>query len=86
MRAQEIQEHVRKRPFVPIRVFLSDDSRHDVRHPEFIFVMQREIVIGAPSRGDGIPESAVYIDPIHITRIEPINGREARRIRRRSSS
>jgi hypothetical protein len=78
MRAQEIHAHVRKRPFVPIRVFLSDGSRHDVRHPEFILVTQREVVIGTPSRGDQIPETTVYIDPIHITRIEPINGKKRR--------
>ena len=78
MRAQEIHAHARKRPFVPIRLFLSDGSSHDVRHPEFILVMQREVVIGTPARGDEIPERAVYIDPIHITRIEPINGKRRR--------
>ncbi|HLF95316.1 MAG TPA: hypothetical protein VJB14_17750 [Planctomycetota bacterium] len=61
---------------MPIRLFLSDGSRHDVRHPEFIFVMQREIVIATASRGGDIPERAVFIDPIHITRIEPINGKK----------
>ena len=75
MRALEIQEHVRKRPFAPFRVFLSDGSAHDVRHPEFILVMQREIIIGLPTHGDEIPERKVFIDPIHITRIEPINGK-----------
>ncbi len=78
MRAQEIHAHVRKRPFVPIRVFLSDGSRHDVRHPEFILVMQREVVIATPSRGEELPERAVYIDPIYITRIEPLNGKKRR--------
>jgi hypothetical protein len=76
VRALEVQPHVRKRPFVPIRIFLSDGSKHDVRHPEFIFVTQREIAIGTPSHGDEIPERSVYIDPIHITRIEPINGKK----------
>ncbi len=75
MKAIEVQEHVRKRPFVPIRIFLSDGAKHDVRHPEFIFGTQRETGIGLPSQGDEIPERSVYIAPIHITRIEPINGK-----------
>ena len=78
MRAQEIHAHSCKRPFVPIRVFLSDGSWHDVRHPEFIFVMQREVVIGTASQGGEFPERAAYIDPIHITRVEPINGKRHR--------
>ena len=69
---------MRRRPFVPIRLFLSDGPAHDVRHPEFILIMQREVWIGTPSRGEEIPERAVYIDPIHITRIEPINGKRGR--------
>lgn len=75
MRAQEVQVHTRKRPFAPFRVFLFDGSSHDVRHPEFIFIAQREIWVGTPSRAEQIPETAVYIDPVHITRIEPINGK-----------
>jgi len=75
MRAQEIQGHVRKRPFVPFLVFLSDGSSHEVRHQEFILITQREVAIATPSRADEIPERSVYIDPIHITRIEPINGK-----------
>ena len=78
MRAQEVHAHTRKLPFVPIRVFVSDGSPHDVRHPEFILITQRETVIGTPSRGDKIPETTVYIDPVHITRIEPINGKKRR--------
>lgn len=78
MRAQEIQAHMRKRPFVPIRVFLSDGSSHDVRHPEFMLVMQREVIIGILPVGAEIPEHAVYIDPVHITRIEPIDGKRGR--------
>jgi len=82
MRAQEIQEHVRRRPFVAFRVFLSDGSSHDVRHPEFALVMQREVIIGLPNRGDEIPDRKVFIDPVHITRIEPINGKRHAKVRK----
>ena len=80
----EIHEHARRRPFVPFRVFLSDGSGHVVRHPDFIFVMQREVVIGIASGAQEIPGAGVYIDPIHITRIEPIGARRSRTKPRRT--
>ena len=51
MRAQEIQARVRTQPFVPIRVFVSDGAYYDVRHPEFILITLREVVIGTQKHG-----------------------------------
>ena len=77
MTPESIQEHLRRQPFRPFRVFLSDGSEYAVRHPEMVVVMRREVVIALPQRGRQLPERAVYCDPLHITRIEPINGRGA---------
>jgi len=83
MRPDEIREHLRKQPFQPIRVIVSDGSHYDVRHPEFMFVTRTEIVIGLGG-DDALPERKAYVDPIHITRIEPLpNGRARRAGRRR---
>ena len=45
-----------------------------MRHPELMFVGRTEVVIGLDPGTDVIPERSVYCDPIHVTRIEPING------------
>ena len=74
MRADEISKHLRRQPFRPIRVYVSDGSSYDVRHPELMFVSRSEVVIGLNPGTDVIPERSVYCDPVHITRIEPING------------
>jgi hypothetical protein len=74
MRADEISKHLRRQPFRPIRVYVSDGSAYDVRHPELMFVSRSEVVIGLDPGTDVIPERSVYCDPVHITRIEPING------------
>jgi hypothetical protein len=74
---ETIQEHLRRQPFQPFRVFLSDGSAHDVRHPEMVLVMRREVIIAVPQQDQELPEHAVYCDPLHITRIEPINGKGA---------
>ena len=79
MRAQRILAHLRKQPFVPIRVFVSDGATYDVRHPEMAAVSSVEVVIGLEPFEEDVPQRFAYCDPIHITRIEPINGRKAKR-------
>lgn len=83
MRPDEIRAHLRKEPFTPIRVYISDGSHYEVRHPEMMFVTRAEIVIGLDSENGDIPERSVYCDPLHITRIEPINGKNTTRKKRR---
>ena len=79
MRPDEIREHLRKQPFQPIRLFVSDGPHYDVRHPELMFVTRTEVVIGLDAKKNGLPERSAYIDPVHITRIESINGTKAPR-------
>jgi hypothetical protein len=82
MRADEISKHIRRQPFRPLRVYISDGSSYDVRHPELMYVSRTEVVIGLEPGDDVIPERSVYCDPVHITRIEPINGETGTAARR----
>lgn len=79
MRAEQIRNHLRKQPYVPIRVFLSDGSAYDVRHPEMAAVSRTELVIGLDPSEDELPERFAYCDPVHVTRIEPIDGSRPQR-------
>ncbi|MEK6798590.1 MAG: hypothetical protein AABZ12_06480 [Planctomycetota bacterium] len=83
MRADEIRAHVRRHPFQPIRVFVSDGSFYDVLHHDFMLVGRTEVIIGLSSSPDEFPDKKAYLDPVHITRIEPINGKRVRTRRRR---
>jgi len=74
MTPEDIREHLREQPFEPFRVFLSDGSAHEVRHPEMMLVMRRKVIIALPRPGEEFARRAVYCDPLHITRIEPIDG------------
>ena len=73
MRPDEIRAHLRREPFRPIRIYISDGSSYDVRHPELMFVSRAEVVIGLDAGDDELPERSVYCDPLHITRIEPVD-------------
>ena len=74
MRASEILVHQRTRPFRAIRIHLSDGASYEVRHPEMMAVTTSVIFIAQPPEKDGVPERSVYCDPLHVTRIEPIDG------------
>ena len=85
MRLQAIQAHLRKRPFVPLRVFLSTGETHEVRHPKMMWLSRIEVGIALePTNGpvlgeDDIPDRFAYCDPVHIVKLEPINDRAGKR-------
>ncbi len=84
MRPNDIIAHLRKEPFQPVRIFISDGKSYDVGHPEMMMVGRSEVVIGLQSDGDEVYDCFAYCDPVHITRIEPIDGRRGHRERKRS--
>ena len=75
MRPDEIRKHLRRQPFRPFRLFLSNGLSYDVRHPELMYVSRTEVVIALELGEDDMPERSAYCDPIHITNIEPLNDR-----------
>lgn len=77
MRPLQIREHVMARPFRPIRLHISDGASYDIRHPEMAFVTATQVMIALRLAEDGLPDQVVFCDPVHITRIEPINGNTA---------
>lgn len=84
MRPNDIITHLSKQPFLPVRIFISDGKSYDIGHPEMMMVGRTEVVIGLQSEGDEVYDRFAYCDPVHITRIEPINGRRAPRKPKRS--
>ncbi len=74
MVAEQILELIRREPFEPFRVYVSDGASYDVMHPELMAVSKRIVVIIYYPNGyrNGDSERWVYCDPVHITRIEPV--------------
>ena len=73
MSPQTIQKRLLQHPFQPFRVYLSDGSTYEVRQAEMALVLEREVIIALPKPGQEIARRAVSCDPLHITRIEPID-------------
>ncbi len=74
MRMQELQDTLKKTPFEPFRIRLSDGQSYDVRHPEFAGLTRHSLYVGVSPDEDDAPERMVQCDLLHVVTIEPING------------
>jgi len=85
MRVADIKAHLRRQPFQPVRIGVSDQSHIDIRHPELVLVGKTEITIGLPDGESDVYERLMHVDPVHITPIEtlPPKGKSDRSSRRR---
>ena len=79
MRPTQIRDHLKRQPFRPIRVHISDGSSYDIRHPEMAIVTTSELIIALKMSTDDLPDKVIFCDPVHITRIEPLDGARSRR-------
>jgi hypothetical protein len=71
MSADELLEHVRRRPFVPFVVVTTDGTRYEIRHPELLMPGRRHVIIGIPRRAEEpIMDRSVYLSLLHLQRIE----------------
>lgn len=76
MDRDSLRSLVRRRPFKPFRLFVSDGAGYDVRHPDLIMTSQTEAVIGLPPVTNPTPDAVerfAWIDLDHITRVEPLD-------------
>jgi hypothetical protein len=71
MPLEELLNLLRRRPFVPFRIHLTDGASYEVRHPEMLMPGARSITIGIP----GDPTIPIYsrteiVALVHIVRLE----------------
>lgn len=78
MRLSELQDVLRKQPFEPFRIQLTNGESYVVRHPEFASLTRSSIVVGIPAGKDGIPDRFVQCDLLHVVAIEPDDGKRRR--------
>ena len=76
MRAEELRALLARRPFVPIRVYFTDGTTYDVKHPEMALLTRSTVEIGLEQQeGSGIADQVVYCSLVHIVRVENLDGR-----------
>jgi hypothetical protein len=73
MTFDDLKTHMDIRPFAPFRLFLTDGTTFDVRHPELFMLGRRSAVVGLAAE----PDQKHYdrwttIDLLHVMRTEPL--------------
>ena len=74
MRAQEVLDALRKHPFEPFRLQLTNGQSYEIHHRDFATVTRSSVFIGLSSGEDEIPDRAIQCDLLHVVSLEPING------------
>lgn len=79
MRQAELRETLRKHPFAPFRLHLSNGLTYDVRHPEMALLTSHSIHVVKLTKSGRAADCVVQCDLIHVVAIEPLNGSNGRR-------
>lgn len=77
MTARDLSKRVKKKPFTPFRLIVSEGAAYEVRHPEQIMVTRDSVVIGIPGESEDFYETSDLVDLIHVVRLEPLGGKRA---------
>ncbi len=71
MTAEALRLELRRQPFLPLRIYLTDGKTYDVRHPEMVLVKRRELYIGTEtSPGSGVAGECDRVSLLHVVRVE----------------
>jgi hypothetical protein len=75
MPPQDLLQAIRRRPFVPFRLHVSDGTVYEIRHPELFMVAVASAVVGVRSSAQQPPQIDHYeiADLRHIVRLEPLD-------------
>src|ERR1700733_1415222 len=65
---------LRKRPFEPFRIQVSDGTEYDVRHPQLVMVGLGSVIVGMPPPGQEKPvyERTETVSLQHIVKLLPL--------------
>jgi hypothetical protein len=73
MRPEELLQLIRKRPFVPLRLHMTDGTAYEIRHPEQVLVLRSRVDIGmSPDPATGVLERVDHCSLLHVVRVEEL--------------
>jgi hypothetical protein len=73
MRPEEFLDMLRPRPFIPLRIHMTDGSIYELRHPDNVFVLRSRVDIGVRATpGSEIVDHVDHLSLLHIVRVEQL--------------
>jgi hypothetical protein len=73
MSPQDLLDLLRKRPFMPFRLFATDGRTYDVRHPDQALVLRTRVILPMPGGVDQVAERSEHLALIHVVRAEELS-------------
>lgn len=74
MGPEQLRDSLRRQPFVPIRLYVSDGSTYEIRHPDMALLTRTTIDVGVEEEdGSGIADSIVYLSLNHVVKAERVS-------------
>jgi hypothetical protein len=71
MSSEDLIELLAERPFIPLRIYLSNGRTHDIRHPEMAIVGRDVAALGVQVEGEDLPRIRL-VDVRHINEVGPV--------------
>ena len=72
MHAVEFIELLKRKPFIPLRIHMSDGVTYDIFHPDNIMVSHSRVDIGRGADPHGVIDRVDYCSLQHVVRVEEI--------------
>lgn len=72
MRPEEFRELIRRQPFVPMRIYMTDGKTYEIRHPENVLLSRARVDIGVGDPATGIADRVDFVSLLHIVRVEDV--------------
>jgi hypothetical protein len=74
MRTADMNELLRRQPFRPFRIHLSNGTSYDIQHPELAVVGRTTMFIGipAPDMPTATYDHFAIVTLLHINNVEPL--------------
>lgn len=72
--SESLRDELRRQPFVPLRIHLTDGKTYDLRHPEMAMVTAREVYVGREETapGSGIAKGCDLVALVHVVRVDQV--------------
>jgi len=74
MQPEQIKSLLKRTPFKPFVIVLTNSDRHEVYHPELLWVTREVLGLGTARPGDPdvLADKVIWISPDHVMKIEPM--------------
>ena len=72
MRARDFIELLKRKPFIPLRIHMTDGERYDIFHPDNIIVTHSYVDIGGGDDPPGVVDRVDHCSLLHVARVEEI--------------